>query len=470
MTEIVDVRFSETGKIYTFDANGLAVKPGDRVVAETARGIEIGQVMQGNRPAEEPKKEPVAAPDAAENSEESGKAEAHKEKAPAHKPLLRIATKEDLSQWQENKKKEKEAFRICADCVRKSNLDMRLVRAEYAFDGSKLVFYFTAENRVDFRELVKELAGIFHTRIELRQVGVRDEAKMLGGIGICGLPFCCASFLNDFQPVSIKMAKEQSLSLNPTKISGACGRLMCCLKYEQDAYEDAAKRLPRMGSVVETPDGIGVVTETALVKERIRVRLNQSPEQPPQFYPAAECRLLRRRGEAPSPEELAEERGEYHPPKLQRDPLICPCRQWEREEPATDQEYPADTPVREPAVTPDAHQEPAAGNEKQRNQSHPDRSRNRNRHRRQNGQQQPRQGKGGNEEQAKQQKQGQQNRPPRPAKPEGGNPPAGGESATNGNKQNGETRSKSHRGGRNRHRGRGNRGNGTQGGNGTNNG
>jgi len=210
------------------------------------------------------------------------------------KPLIRIATDEDLRIAEQTKKKEKEAFIICNECIEKHKIDMHLVDAEYTFDGSKLMFYFTSDGRVDFRELLKELARIFRTRIDLRQIGVRDEAKMLGGIGICGRPFCCSSFLNEFQPVSIKMAKEQSLSLNPMKISGACGRLMCCLKYEQAAYEDLAKRVPPVGSLVETPDGKGIVTEATLLKERVKVRLDRAPDQPPTEYTASQCTILKK--------------------------------------------------------------------------------------------------------------------------------------------------------------------------------
>ena len=207
---------------------------------------------------------------------------------------MRVATEEDLRRAEQHRQKEKEAFAICSECIEKHDIDMHLVDAEYTFDGAKLMFYFTSDGRVDFRELLKELARIFRTRIDLRQIGVRDEAKMLGGIGICGRPFCCSSFLEEFQPVSIKMAKEQSLSLNPMKISGACGRLMCCLKYEQAAYEDLTKRVPPVGSLVETPDGRGVVTEATLLRERVKVRLDSAPDQPPAEYQANACKILRK--------------------------------------------------------------------------------------------------------------------------------------------------------------------------------
>ncbi|MGN1169347.1 MAG: stage 0 sporulation family protein, partial [Acutalibacteraceae bacterium] len=213
MSEVVGVRFKEVGKVYYFDPDGLKLKKGDRVIVETARGVECGEIAMDNRDVSE---DEIVKP---------------------LKKLLRVATQEDLDRVAENKKKEKSAFEICEKKIAKHKLDMKLVDIEYTFDNSKILFYFTADGRVDFRELVKDLAGVFHTRIELRQIGVRDESKMLGGIGICGRPFCCGTFLGDFQPVTVKMAKEQGLSLNPTKISGTCGRLMCCLKYEQDAYE-----------------------------------------------------------------------------------------------------------------------------------------------------------------------------------------------------------------------------------------
>ncbi len=270
MTEIIGVRFKDIGKVYYFDPQGKTAEAGQMVIVETARGLELGECTVGNKMVEDNE---IVSP---------------------LKPLIRIATDEDLRIAEQTKKKEKEAFAICNECIEKHKIDMHLVDAEYTFDGSKLMFYFTSDGRVDFRELLKELARIFRTRIDLRQIGVRDEAKMLGGIGICGRPFCCSSFLNEFQPVSIKMAKEQSLSLNPMKISGACGRLMCCLKYEQAAYEDLAKRVPPVGSLVETPDGKGIVTEATLLKERVKVRLDHAPDQPPTEYTASQCTILKK--------------------------------------------------------------------------------------------------------------------------------------------------------------------------------
>ena len=270
MTEIIGVRFKELGKVYSFDPHGTPVQLGQKVIVETARGIELGEVALANKMVEDSE---IVSP---------------------LKGLVRVATEEDLRRAEQHRQKEKEAFAICSECIEKHDIDMHLVDAEYTFDGAKLMFYFTSDGRVDFRELLKELARIFRTRIDLRQIGVRDEAKMLGGIGICGRPFCCSSFLEEFQPVSIKMAKEQSLSLNPMKISGACGRLMCCLKYEQAAYEDLTKRVPPVGSLVETPDGRGVVTEATLLRERAKVHLDSAPDQPPAEYQANACKILRK--------------------------------------------------------------------------------------------------------------------------------------------------------------------------------
>ena len=221
MAEIIGVRFKTVGKVYYFAANGIQAQVGDAAIVETARGVECGEVALSNKEIPE---EQITAP---------------------LKEVIRLATAEDLAVVAKNKKKEEDAFRICEEKIRFRKLDMKLVGVEETFDNTKILFYFTANGRVDFRSLVKDLASVFHTRIELRQIGVRDEAKMLGGLGICGRPFCCASYMDEFVPVSIKMAKTQNLSLNPTKISGTCGRLMCCLKYEQDAYEDAIKRMPK---------------------------------------------------------------------------------------------------------------------------------------------------------------------------------------------------------------------------------
>lgn len=254
MTKVVGVRFKDTGKTYYFDPKGLEIKKGDLVVVETARGMECGVAQ-------------YAPKEVAEN-----------EVTAPLKPVLRIATARDKQILEENKEKEKRAYEVCLQKIEKHKLDMNLTEVEYAFDGSKILFYFTADGRVDFRELVKDLASTFHTRIELRQIGVRDEAKMLGGLGVCGRPFCCSTFLNDFHSVSIKMAKEQGLSLSPSKISGTCGRLMCCLKYEQEAYEDLLKTAPKNESFVDTPDGRGTVTEVNLLRQCVKVRMEEHPE------------------------------------------------------------------------------------------------------------------------------------------------------------------------------------------------
>jgi len=252
--QVVDVQFRPGQKVYYFDPAGLTLHTGDHVIIDTARGPEFGICVGGNHAISE---KDVVAP---------------------LRQVLRVATAQDEKTVEENRAKEKRAYEICAQKIAEHGLDMQLVSAECAFDGSKILFFFTADERIDFRELVKNLASVFHTRIELRQIGVRDKAKMVGGLGICGRPFCCASFLEDFQPVSIKMAKTQNLSLNPTKISGTCGRLMCCLKYEQDAYEDLIRNAPKAESFVDTPEGRGTVVEVDLLRSRVKVRMEDSPE------------------------------------------------------------------------------------------------------------------------------------------------------------------------------------------------
>ena len=276
MAMTVGVRFRNGGKVYDFDPGELLLLPGEKVMVETTRGIECGEVARANR----------------ETAATDGK---------TLKPVLRRANEEDLRRVEENIRKEREAMRICQERIVAHGLDMKLVDVEYAFDNSKILFNFTAEGRVDFRELVKDLAGVFHTRIELHQIGVRDEAKKLGGIGICGRPFCCSQFLRDFQPVSIKMAKEQGLSLNPTKISGSCGRLMCCLKYEQDIYEELIKLSPKVGATVMTAEGRGVVTDSAVLTGRIKVRLDKNPDSPPVEMRREDVNIIRK---GPSGEEL----------------------------------------------------------------------------------------------------------------------------------------------------------------------
>ena len=254
MTEVISVRFRNGCKEYYFDPKGLTVPTDTDVIVETAQGPEFARCSQGNHQVED---DAVVKP---------------------LRGLIRIATDNDRHTAAYNRGREKEAFEVCKKKIQQHKLEMKLVRVECSFDGSKILFFFTADGRVDFRELVKDLAGVFRARIELRQIGVRDEAKMIGGLGICGRPFCCAQFMDEFLPVSIKMAKTQSLSLNPTKISGTCGRLMCCLKYEQDAYEDAVKRMPKNDSFVLTPDGPGNVSDVNLLKETVNVRLDDRPE------------------------------------------------------------------------------------------------------------------------------------------------------------------------------------------------
>ncbi len=276
MTEIISVRFKNGGKEYFFNPNGLKVEEGQSVILETTNGLECATCVKGNTMIDEMQ---LISP---------------------LRPVLRLATETDLRQLEENQKKEAWAFQVCQEKIAQHKLEMKLIEVEYSFDGSKILFFFTAEGRVDFRALVKDLAGIFRTRIELRQVGVRDEAKMLGGLGVCGRPYCCAQFLNDFHPVSIKMAKTQNLSLNPTKISGACGRLMCCLKYEQDAYTDLIKRAPKQDSLVETPDGIGTVCQVNLLRETSKVVLDKDPEEPKCYHNCDLCVIRNGKGKRPA--------------------------------------------------------------------------------------------------------------------------------------------------------------------------
>ena len=281
---VVDIQFRQGQKVYYFDPAGHVCKPGDHVIIDTARGPEYGICAGGNHRI--PEKDIVA----------------------PLRCVLRLATADDEKVVARNRAEEKRAYEVCLQKIAEHGLDMQLVSAEYAFDGSKILFFFTADERVDFRELVKNLASIFHTRIELRQIGVRDKAKMVGGLGICGRPFCCASFLDDFQPVSIKMAKTQNLSLNPTKISGTCGRLMCCLKYEQEAYEDLLRNAPKMDSFVDTPEGRGTVVEVDLLRSRVKVRMEDSPETI-SIFANADIAILRsgkaKKNDPPIPADLA---------------------------------------------------------------------------------------------------------------------------------------------------------------------
>lgn len=303
MTEIISVRFRSGGKEYYFDPMGQKVKLGDEVIIETAKGPEFGVCCRGNSFVEDQKV------------------------VPPLRPLLRLADDKDRATLQKNRVREKEAFQICLEKIAQHQLEMELVRCECSFDGSKLLFFFTSEGRVDFRALVKDLAATLHSRIELRQIGVRDETKLVGGLGICGRPYCCNAFLEQFQPVSIKMAKTQGLSLNPVKISGACGRLMCCLKYEQDAYEDATRRLPKNESFVETPDGAGTVSAVNFLRETVSVRLEDAPEAP-QTYAGTELNVIRS-GKGRRPE------GYVQPPREELEklrkvtPRPVPTEKWD---------------------------------------------------------------------------------------------------------------------------------------------
>ena len=282
--EVVDIQFRPGQKVYYFDPAGIPCRAGDHVIIDTARGAEYGICTSGNHRISQ---KDVVAP---------------------LRCVLRLATEHDKKIAAENHAKEQRAYEVCMQKILEHQLDMQLVSAEYAFDGSKILFFFTADERVDFRELVKNLASIFHTRIELRQIGVRDKAKMVGGFGICGRPFCCATFLDDFQPVSIKMAKTQNLSLNPTKISGTCGRLMCCLKYEQDAYEDLLRTAPKVESFVDTPQGRGTVIEVELLRQRVKVKMEDQPEVI-NVFANEEIAVLRsgkaKKNDAPIPDDFA---------------------------------------------------------------------------------------------------------------------------------------------------------------------
>ena len=268
MTEVVSVRFKNKGKIYYFAPSGNTVRQGEHIVVETAKGLEYAECVAGNHGVEDSQVRPPL------------------------RPVIRVATDTDNRRAEENRRLEGEAMEICKEKIKERGLDMKLVDVEYNFEGNKILFFFTSEGRVDFRELVKDLASVFKTRIELRQIGVRDEARMLGGLGICGRPFCCAQFLDDFQPVSIKMAKTQGFSLNPTKISGACGRLMCCLKYEEEAYEELVKHVPKVDSFVDTPAGKGSVIDVNLLKSTARVKLEDSSDMAIKTFSADDITVL----------------------------------------------------------------------------------------------------------------------------------------------------------------------------------
>ena len=269
MTEVVGVKFREVGKVYYFDPDSMKIEKGSKVIVETARGMECGDVVVSNKMVDDD------------------------QIVPPLKKVIRIATKDDLKTLEENIIKEQKAFDICKRKIVEHGLEMDLVNVEYTFDASKITFYFTSDGRVDFREIVKDLASVFRTRIELRQIGVRDEAKMIGGLGMCGREICCSSYLDGFRPVSIKMAKEQGLSLNPAKISGTCGRLMCCLKNEQDVYEHLLKVTPKVGAVVKTDEGKGIVTEANMLKGTLKVRLDRNPEAAPKTYNRKDVKVIK---------------------------------------------------------------------------------------------------------------------------------------------------------------------------------
>ena len=308
MAMVIRVRFKRAAKLYDFDPNGLDLHNGMSVVTETARGVELGECMSGIMDVPD---ERVVLP---------------------LKPIIRIATEQDLAMQKRNEQAEKEAFDIAIDRIAEHKLEMKLVDVEYAFDRSKIIFYFTANGRVDFRMLVKSLASIFKTRIELRQIGVRDEAKMLGGIGPCGRPICCRTFLSDFTPVSIKMAKEQNLSLNPTKISGLCDRLMCCLKYEQDNYEQTRKRMPRVGREIITPDGVGVINAINVLDETVRVRIAVGDSFELREYAIDDCQRP--------------EREERKPPRPEEEKASAPTAEENPEAPQSENaEQPAERPA-----------------------------------------------------------------------------------------------------------------------------
>ncbi len=344
--EVVDIQFRPGQKVYYFDPAGLQLQTGDHVIIDTARGPEYGICAGGNHKI--PVKDVVA----------------------PLRSVVRIATAQDEKIVADNREKERRAYEICLQKIAALELDMQLVSAECTFDGSKILFFFTADERVDFRELVKNLASTFHTRIELRQIGVRDKAKMVGGLGICGRPFCCASFLDDFQPVSIKMAKTQNLSLNPTKISGTCGRLMCCLKYEQDAYEDLLRRTPKEESFVDTPEGRGTVVNVHLLREQVKVQMEDSPETFHMFH-NSDIAVLRngkaKKNDPPIPADLAPISGNgkrrRKPEPVVEDRALDPIKFRYRDENVVDE------PVLEENLTDELAQEHAKQSRRRRRHS-----------------------------------------------------------------------------------------------------
>ena len=352
--QVVDIQFRPGQKVYYFDPAGITCKAGDHVIIDTARGPEYGYCTAGNHTI---RGSEVVAP---------------------LRSVIRIATEADEKIAAENQAKEQKAFEFCLEQIRETELDMQLVSAECAFDGSKILFFFTADDRVDFRELVKTLATTFHTRIELRQIGVRDKAKMVGGLGICGRPFCCASFLDDFQPVSIKMAKTQNLSLNPTKISGTCGRLMCCLKYEQEAYEDLLRTSPKLDSFVDTPEGRGTVVELDLLRQRVKVRMENQPESV-QTFGNEDIAVLRsgkaKKNDPPIPADLAPISGNRRRRKEEPEPeggrmFLDPIKFRYSTEAVVEEPEVTEAPEEEAAPEAEAQAE-KAGNNRRRNRRRP---------------------------------------------------------------------------------------------------
>ena len=406
MTEVIGVRFKKVGKVYYFDPCGIQVKNDAAVIVETARGQEYGEVSMANSQVEDSK---IVQP---------------------LKKLVRVATDADKKTMEQNLQFEKDAFRICEEKIQKHKLDMKLVSVEYTFDRSKILFYFSADGRVDFRELVKDLAGVFRTRIELRQIGVRDEAKMIGGLGICGRPLCCSAFLESFQPVSINMAKDQGLSLNPTKISGTCGRLMCCLKYENDAYQDLLKQTPPNESLVDTPYGRGTVMDTSLLRGTCRVRMLNSSDAPV-TVPCDQCTVLRR----------GRDKGE---------PLDLPA-------PPVPQPLPKDESIPAELDAPKAEQgesKPRRDRERRRPENRENRGERPQNHKPAERRDKPKSDKPENKPRPQQEKPKVQNDKPKKDKPQQEPKPAEGAQAS---KEGGDYKRRNHRGGRRNHRGGGNK-------------
>lgn len=382
MTEIINARFQAGGKEYSFNPNGLTIDSGDAIIVSTTKGPEYAVCTEGNHEVDEttlvaPLRQVLRFATDEDKEEHAQREKEEKSDRAEHKGgggAAGVVARRTKPKTPEERAKEREALRVCQQKIDQHKLDMRLVSADLSPDGSKVLFYFTAENRVDFRALVKDLAATFHARIELRQIGVRDETKLLGGLGICGQPYCCSRFLDKFQPVSIKMAKTQSLSLNPTKISGACGRLMCCLKYEQGAYEDAVKRCPKKDSFVETPDGVGTVTDVNLLREKVKVHLEDGGELP-KLYLNQEIRVVRsgkgKRPEdyvAPPKEELEALR--YIPPMAERKTPAEPKSELAEKLDEIFSGTPKRTPTRKPSRAPGGKSKGRGNPQHRRRRSH----------------------------------------------------------------------------------------------------